>query len=135
LLVFYNNCFILIPFHAFLELADLLIFVWFPEDVKVFVGDQEEIVFIASPSLPRTFHLPLHFYDVLAQDEAGIQEGLQDPRRDRDEVLVPAGVVMKTLFDFSSQHANHFQHRGCIRCLVFQPISKRVRQVWERPRV
>ena len=59
------------------------------------VGDQEEIVFITSPFLPRTFHLPLHFYDVFAQDEAGIQEGLQNPRRDWDEVLVPAGVAHK----------------------------------------
>jgi hypothetical protein len=56
----------LIPFHAFLELADFLIFVGFSEDVKMFVGDQEEIVFITSPFLPRTFHFPLHFYDVFA---------------------------------------------------------------------
>jgi hypothetical protein len=70
----------------------------FPEDVKVFVGDQEEIVLITSPFLPRAFHLPLHFYDVLAQDEAGIQEGLQNPRRYWDEVLVPAGVTYEDAF-------------------------------------
>jgi len=83
---------LLTPLHAFPELADLLVFLRFSEDVQVLVGDQEEIV-LAPPPLPRRLHFPLHFYDILPQDEAGIQEGLQDPWSDGDEVLVPAGVA------------------------------------------
>ena len=80
------------PFYAFFKLIDFLVFLRFPEDVQVLVGDQEEIV-LAPPPLACRLHLPLHLYDVLAQDEAGIQEGLQDPWSNRNEVLVPSGVA------------------------------------------
>ena len=80
------------PFYAFFKLIDFLVFLRFPEDVQVLVGDQEEIV-LAPPPLACRLHLPLHLYDVFTKDEPSTQKRLQNSRRNRDKVLVPAGIT------------------------------------------
>jgi hypothetical protein len=73
-------------------LADFLILPRFSEDVKVLVGYKQKVV-LAPPPLSRRLHLPLQFYDIFTKDETDIQEGLQNPWSNWDEVLVPPGVA------------------------------------------
>ncbi len=63
-----------------------------PEDVEALVGDQAEVVPRARPPLPRGLHLVLELDDVLPQDEAGVEELLEDADADRDVMAGFSGV-------------------------------------------
>ena len=61
------------------------------------VGDQVEVVRPAPPPLPRALHLVLELDDVLAEDEAGVEELLEDADGEGDVVLVAAVCISPAL--------------------------------------
>ena len=54
---------------------------------------QVKIIFLPEPLLPCALHLPLELDDILAQYEPRFKEAHQDPRRNRNEMLVPPGIA------------------------------------------
>lgn len=63
-----------LPLYALFEFCERLAFLWFSKNVQMFVAYQEEVVAFTSPFLPRGFHFPLQFYDILAKNETDVQK-------------------------------------------------------------
>lgn len=82
--------------HAVSQLVHIFARLWFAKDEKVLVVNEQKIsVRLALPALAGAFHFPLHFDDILAQDETDLQEAFHHSERNRNIVLVAAGVANK----------------------------------------
>lgn len=82
--------------RAVSQLAHIFARFWFAKDEKVLVVNEQKVsVRLALPALTGALHFPLHLDDILAQDETDLQEAFHHSERNRNIVLVAAGVADK----------------------------------------
>jgi len=64
-----------------------------PEHVQMLMPYQVKVILFPEPFLPCAFHLPLHLNDILPGNEPCLKEAHQNPRRDRNEMLVAPRIA------------------------------------------
>ena len=103
---------VILAYHHFmLSLNFVTPLIRFPEHIQMLMPYEEKIILLPEPLLPCAFHLPLHLDYILPENEPGLKEAHQNPRSNRNKVLVAPRITHEDGAVFSRSEDAHAFNR------------------------